>query len=267
MKTWLTQTRLVAAVGAIFCLPFGLAAETNQASAQAAAAPAVSETAPAVTVSSATATASPAAATREAAAVKLPYGADDILKLSRAQISEDVTLNYIQNSGTTYGLNAKEIIYLKNEGVSDRVINAMQDQRKRVMESAAQTPSPAVQVYSGANVAAAAPVYAPEPIYVQEPLYFEPISTYEEETTPASSVYVIPYSSPVSPSYTFASSYPTYGAYGSYAVYGGPRPFGPALRHASGGTYRFGGGRSSGHVSGGSHGHSSGGHSSGGHHR
>ena len=40
----------------------------------------------------------------DAAPVKLPYGVEDVLKLSRAQVSEDVTLNFIRNSGTIYNL-------------------------------------------------------------------------------------------------------------------------------------------------------------------
>jgi hypothetical protein len=187
---------------------------------------------------------------------------DDVLKLSRARVNDDVTLNYIQNSGTIYNLSAKDLIYLKNEGVSDKVVNAMQDQRKRAIESS--SPSPAVQVYSGTPTAtAAAPVYAPQPIYVQEPTYFEPIAVAEPAYEPASSVYVIPYPTPTYPRYTFASSYPSYGYYGGYAVFGGPRaPFRPAgigpAFHGSPvrGASHFGGA----HITGGSHGGHSGRH-------
>ena len=89
-----------------------------------------------------TATTSTSAPT-EAAVVKLPYGADDVLKLSRAQVSEDVTLNFIRNSGTIYNLAPKDIVYLRNEGVSDRVINTMLDQRKNVPAETAAQPRPA----------------------------------------------------------------------------------------------------------------------------
>jgi len=273
MKTWLFSTPLVAAAGAIFCLSPVLASDTNQASGQAATAPAVAETG-AQTTTAAPATATVAA--RDASAVKVPYGVDDILKLSRAQVSEDVTLNYIQNSGTIYGLSAKDIVYLKTEGVSDKVINAMQDQRKRAMDSVTQSAaaaSPAVQVYSGSPAAAAAPVYVPEPVFMQEPLYFEPVAVSEPEYVPASTVYVIHYPSETYPRYTYASSYPSYGYGGSYPVFAGPGPYrsasyAPAFRGGAGGVYHFGGGRGAGgghsvgggHAAGGSHGHS-------GHHR
>ena len=79
----------------------------------------------------------------EAAAVNLPYGVDDVLKLSRAQASEDVTLNYIRSTGTIYNLAPNDIVYLRNEGVSDRVINTMLDQRKNVPAETATQPAPA----------------------------------------------------------------------------------------------------------------------------
>src|SRR5579859_7913248 len=80
-------------------------------------------------------------ASTAAAPVKLPYGVEDVLKLSRAQVGEDVILNYVQSSGTVYTLSPKEIIYLKEQGVSEKVMNAMLDQRKRV-ELAAQVSAP-----------------------------------------------------------------------------------------------------------------------------
>ena len=44
-----------------------------------------------------TATATPAAS--DSTPVTLPYGVADILKLTRAQVGEDVTLNFIRTSG------------------------------------------------------------------------------------------------------------------------------------------------------------------------
>ena len=52
----------------------------------------------------------------DSAPATLPYGAEDVLKLSRAQVSEDVTLNFIHNSGTVYNLAPKDIVYLRNAG-------------------------------------------------------------------------------------------------------------------------------------------------------
>jgi hypothetical protein len=126
----------------------------------------------------------------EEAAVKpkLPYGAEDIVKLSTARVHEDVIVNYIQTSGTIYNLGPSEIVRLRDEGVSDRVINAMMDQRKilapsSVQPSVAQTPAPAPAV-SPAPAPAVTTVYvAATPQAVAQP----------QPATPASTVHVIPY--------------------------------------------------------------------------
>jgi hypothetical protein len=143
------------------------------------------------------------------APAKLPYGVEDVLKLTRAQVSEDVVVNYIQNSGTVYNLGSSDIVYLRNEGVPDRVINTMLEQRKKVTEAAvaasAQPAQPAPQSYAPAEPA------QPAPVYVEPPA-----------TPPPSTVYVIPYS----------QAY--YGYYGPY--YSGY--WGPSVSFG----FRFGGG-------------------------
>ena len=190
-----------------------------------------------------TTTATSTPATADPAPVKLPYGAEDVLKLSRAQVSEDVTLNFIRNSGTIYNLAPKDIVYLRNEGVSDRMINAMLDQRKNVpAEMAAQTAPPsapaAPQAPFSADVSTAAvPQYAPT--YVQPPpAYVAPQPTY----APASTVYVIPYNGS---GYGYANYYPYYGGYYGYGSpsvvfrfgYGGGGSCGPYYGGRYGGYY------------------------------
>jgi hypothetical protein len=174
------------------------------------------------------------AAPTEPASVTLPYGVGDVLKLSRAQVSEDVTLNFIHNSGTIYNLAPKDIVYLRNEGVSDRVINTMLDQRKNVpAETAAQSApaAPQAPVYLDANAVATAQASAQyAPTYVQPaPVYVQPEPTY----TPVSTLYVIPYSSS---SYGYAGYYP-YGYGSSYRYYGPSVAFGFGY---GGGGYRGG---------------------------
>ena len=63
------------------------------------------------------------------AAPSLAYGVTDILKLSRAKVSDDTIIAYIKNSGDGFGLNAAQIAYLKQQGVSDAVIEAMLQQQ------------------------------------------------------------------------------------------------------------------------------------------
>lgn len=108
--------------------------------------------------------------------VHLPYGAPQVLQLSKAGINDGTILTYIQNSGTTYNLNADQIVYLKQQGVSDTVINAMINQRTAVSAQNAVTTS------SQNN-------YTPVPA----PSYSPPVeNTTYIQTVPASTVYVIP---------------------------------------------------------------------------
>ena len=219
--------------GTVFLAPLSssVAADTNSGDANAAASAPAAAPAPVIRV--------------EAGATKLPYGVEDVLKLSRAQISEDIILNYVQNSGTIYNLAPKDIVYLRDQGVSDKVLNAMLNQRKRV-ELAAQTtqpvPSGGVAPTAGQvapDVTSQGPVANPGdqgPVYAEAPL-----------TPPASSVYTIPYA----PSYYAPYYYPYYPYY-----YGGW--YGPSIAFG----FRFGG---HGGFHGGHGGFHGGGHSFAGH--
>src|SRR5262249_12869800 len=133
---------------------------------------------------------------------------EDVLKLSRAQIGEEIILNYVQNSGTIYNLAPKDIVYLRDQGVSDKVVNAMLDQRRRV-EGAAQFAAAQAQAAQAAAAAAnPAPAVDPNAVAAQ-PDAAAAGTTYAQAplTPPASSVYVIPYNS---------ASYAYYGPYGYY---------------------------------------------------
>src|SRR3954463_13055858 len=55
----------------------------------------------------------------------LPYGVDDVLKLTHAKVGEDVVVAFVQNSGIGYSLRANDIVYLRDQGVSDHVISVM----------------------------------------------------------------------------------------------------------------------------------------------
>src|SRR6267143_6037846 len=60
----------------------------------------------------------------------LSFGVPDVLKLSNAKVADDTIVSYIQYSGRSYGaLSAAEIVYLHEQGVSDRVVTAMLEQR------------------------------------------------------------------------------------------------------------------------------------------
>jgi hypothetical protein len=148
--------------------------------------------------------------------VKLPYGVEDVLKMSRAQVSDDVIATYIQNTGTIYSLGPTDIVYLKDQGVSDRIINTMLDQRRianevaaqaQQQQSAAQAPTPAAENNSP----------------VTTPAYTDTQSAAPTVTQPAAStLYVIPYPTPAYPYYSrpyYSYSYPYYSSYSYYYPY------------------------------------------------
>ncbi len=177
---------------------------------------------PAVFVSNqATVGASPNAAVNQP---NLPYGVEDILKLTRAQVSEDVIVNFIGNSGTIYNLSPNDIVYLRHEGVSDRVINAMLEKHKKALDAAqnqpaSTPPAPAAPAAPPLDTAATAPPN-PAPVYVQQPAQPAP-----------STVYVVPYPA------ANAACYGYYPYYGYYAPYYAPY-YGPSISLG----FRFGGG-------------------------
>jgi hypothetical protein len=168
---------------------------------------------------------------------QLSYGVPEVLKLSDAKINEDTIIAYIQNSGTSYGgMNAAEVVYLHEQGVSDRVVSTMLNQRRQLTEAAAQTTTQSATVAP----AATAPAYAAVPQSSQA--YVQPPVTYVQPS-PVSSVYVIP----ESPRYVNYGYYPSYGYYG----YGYSYP-GVSLSFGFGGYY--GGGYHGGYHGGGYYG-------------
>ncbi len=234
MKTRTTRSTLFLSVGAASLVALGTTAQTTAPSEPAA----------------------PVAPSTEAAPPKLPYGVDDVLKLSRAQVGEDITVNYVKNSGTIYNLSPKDIVYLKNEGVSDKVINTMMDQRSNVpadvanqnalQAQAAATAAPQTPPNPDPNAVPAAPMLVqPPPFYVQPtPVYVPPEPDYE----PPSTLYIIPYGPsgygylPPYPSFSFGSGrycgssvYYVGRGYGGYNTYGGRY-----YRNHGSTVYRFG---------------------------
>jgi len=209
---------------------------------------------PAVNVSADVATPAPViSSTPPVVVTKLPYGVEDVLKLSRANVGEDIILNYVRGSGTIYNLGPKEIVYLRDQGVSEKVINTMLDQRKRA-EVAMQAAAPAAPVQVQPNEGAPpanSDVTSANGNATGGPVYTDPNGTYAQAplTPPASSAYVIPYT----PSY--------YAPYGYYPYYGGW--YGPSIVFGFGHGH-YGHGYYGGHGSHAYGGHSGGGH--GGHH-
>ena len=88
----------------------------------------------------------------------LSYGVNQIIQLSQAKVGDDTIVNFIRNSGSSYGLDADQVVYLKQQGVSDTVINTMLNQPRLT-----ETAPPAAPVNA---VAPPAPACYVDPIYV-----------------------------------------------------------------------------------------------------
>ena len=168
------------------------------------------------------ATAQPMVASQPAP--QLSYGVPQVLQLVQAKVSDGIIVSYIQNSSTIYSLTASEIVYLKQQGVSDNVLNAMLNQRSRLAGSTESAPMTASAPVAGAPASSDQTYTASAP----------PV-TYVQQSAPSSTVYVVP------DTQTYYYSYPYYSYY-SYPYYGGYYSGWPAVSLSFGlGGYNYGG--------------------------
>ena len=130
----------------------------------------------------------PAATTVQPAAVNAPapqlaYGVPQVLQLVQAEISDATIIAYIKSSGNSYGLTADQIIYLRQQGVSDVVVNAMLNQPRAGVMAAPTTPAPqsvaSTSYTEPASTATVAPTVtyvqtAPQAVYYADPYYSQP---------------------------------------------------------------------------------------------
>ena len=115
---------------------------------------------------------------------QLSYGVVQIVKLAQAKVSDDTTIAYIKNSGNSYGLDVNQIIYLRQQGVSDAVITTMLNQPKpAVVIATPTTPAPqpvASTAYTEqVSTATVAPTVTyvqtvPDTTYYSQPYYSQP---------------------------------------------------------------------------------------------
>lgn len=147
-----------------------------------------------------------------AAPVSVPAdGLSDIVKLSQAKVGDDIIITFIKNSGYVYNLTAAQIIYLRQNGVSDPVITAILTLPRG---GVAMAPAPALAPVSAASQPAEtayAPSSSPTDV-VSGPPPATPPASYVQ-TAPSSTV---TYVQTVPSTYYYYQPY-YYPAYGYYA--------------------------------------------------
>jgi hypothetical protein len=92
----------------------------------------------------------------------------DVINMSRSGLSEDVIATHIRTNGMTQRMQVNDLIYLRNQGVPDSVIQAMQQAptaqaRYQAAYSAALPPPPVRPVV--VEHIYATPAYCPPPLY------------------------------------------------------------------------------------------------------
>jgi len=183
---------------------------------------------------------------------QLAYGVPQIMQLAQAKVSDDTIIAYIKNSGNSYGLNADQIIYLRQQGISSAVITTMLSQPRpgvAVATPAMPAPWPAASTaYSGpVSTATVAPTVTyvqtvPDTTYYYQPYYYPGYAWYP----------------PVSFSFGWGGGYGGYrggygggyrGGYGYSGGYGGYRGGQSGGWHggSQGGGGSHGGGHGGGH--------------------
>src|SRR6185295_56129 len=107
-------------------------------------------------------------ATEGATTAQLSPGLDDIVKLSKAVVSESVILTYVQSSGVMYSPSAQDLIQLREAGVSSQVTTALMQQGSELRQSAltSQQQAQAAVQKTTAQTPQTATSYAAAPTYV-----------------------------------------------------------------------------------------------------
>jgi hypothetical protein len=90
---------------------------------------------------------------RDAQARGPALGLTDVANLAAQNMSDDIIINQIRATHSAYNLSPSDITYLKQSGVSDRVIVFMQNTARRYVER---------------------PVVVEQPVYVERPVYVAP---------------------------------------------------------------------------------------------
>src|SRR6185503_15281531 len=148
-------------------------------------------------------------------AVQLPGGVEDILKLTKNKVPDDITLAFIESSGLHFKLSAAHILELRNAGVSDQVLLAVLKQPSAPTEPAAASASPAWSPMPAYSAPQPDATVAPEPVYATAG--YGPSYSYASYSYPSYASYSYPYCYGSYPCSSYPASY-CYSAY-PYSTY------------------------------------------------
>jgi hypothetical protein len=101
---------------------------------------------------------------------QLSDGASQILRLTQAKVGADTVIAYIKNSGNSYSLNADQIIFLRQQGVSEAVLGVMLNQPKTSVAAATaavSVPELSTSVSTITTPSGSSATVAPTVTYVQ----------------------------------------------------------------------------------------------------
>ena len=206
------------------------------------------------------------ASASETRPVQLSPGVPDVLKLGRAHVGDEAILAFISNSGRTYHLSVSEILYLREQGVSDQVVTAMLNSRQNAAATIAQAAPQPVEQPAPTGPTADWVNSSPQPVP-------QPASAAPQPATQFAPTYVqaAPVYAPPAPAYAYPAT--SYDYYGSWPYYYSGYPsvsigfgFGGGYYGGYYGRGYYGGGYHGGYYGGGYHGGSYHGGGGGGHH-
>ena len=84
---------------------------------------------------------------KAAAARRPPLGLTDVVTMAQNHVSDSVIINEIRTTGSVFTMSSNDVIYLKQQGVSDVVVQEMQATSGRPRRVYAAEPVYARQVY------------------------------------------------------------------------------------------------------------------------
>jgi hypothetical protein len=113
------------------------------------------------------------------AQVNLPPVLAEVLRLSDAGISDDVITAYIRNSANHYALDANQIVYLRDEGVSSTVLNALVAQSQTAAGTqSTESVNGTTGTQSGPSQAASAATASSTPVSGVATNYYDALAPY-----------------------------------------------------------------------------------------